>query len=329
MARAGSSKAIEAQLAALAELRSDPDRPEAQKQLDAALTGKHSVVAAAAAKIVGDFELDGFEPALRAAFERFLVDPVKNDPGCMAKAGVARALHALSARAFEVFLRGIRHVPREPVWGGTVDTAIELRGLCGLGLVRGGYPDALLELAELLADKEPMARIAAAQAIAYSERADIGLPLLRCKAKLGDTEPRVTSACLAGLLALAPHGSLPFVESFLTQSDPELREAALLALGESRVPEALPILQRAIAELTATPARTIAFTAVALLRSDAAWEYLLGCVRNESSGRARDALEALATYRHEPSLRARVLAAVAERDDRALSDHAERALRID
>jgi HEAT repeat protein len=286
------------------------------------------VLVAAAAKIVASAELEGFEPALCAAFERFMQQPVKKDPGCNAKANVVRALYGLSARAFDVFLRGIQHVQREPVWGGSVDTAIELRALCGLGLVRGDYPDALIELAELLADPEPMARLAAAQAVAYSERADIGLPLLRLKARLGDAEARVTGACLAGLLALAPHASLPFVERFLGAEDVAVREATLLALGESRLPAALPLLQRASEDTLASESRAVALMAIALMRSDTAWEYLLSLVRDASDGRARAAIDALATYRHEPSLRARTLSAVATRSERSLLEHAEHAFHL-
>jgi hypothetical protein len=55
-----------------------------------------------------------------------------------------------------------------------------------------------------------------------------------------------------------------------------------------------------------------------MLRSDAAWDYLVGVVADGAEGPARDAIEALAAFRHDAALRARVLQAVAGRADPAL-----------
>jgi hypothetical protein len=80
------------------------------------------------------------------------VNPVKSDPGCRAKVEIARALYELGEDPAAVFPRGVRHRQMEPVFGGREDTAAELRCVCALGLVRLQSPDALVELAELLAD---------------------------------------------------------------------------------------------------------------------------------------------------------------------------------
>jgi HEAT repeat protein len=320
-------KTLEQELARLRALRAEPERAETREALAQALASPRAALLTLAGNVIGEAELSGFAPALRAAFERCLEDAVKRDPGCAAKTSLARALYRLGERAHDVYLRGVRHVQREPVWGGSVDTAVELRGVCALALVRTDYPDALIELADLLADPEPTARVGAAQAIAYSERDDVGLPLLRVKARLGDVEPRVTAACFSALLALAPERSLSFVTGFLRDSAESVREAALLALGESRLAAALAPLCTA-AESAATAAeREVALTAIALLRSDEAWSYLLALVRDGSSGQARGALDALATYRADGKLRERVLAAVGERGDAGLGEHAERVLR--
>ena len=37
-----------------------------------------------------------------------------------------------------VFLRGLRHIQFEPVYGGRVDTAVDLRGASAFGLVESG-----------------------------------------------------------------------------------------------------------------------------------------------------------------------------------------------
>lgn len=319
---------LEDQLAALhAQLDADLYGESARAALQAALDAKQSVLVAAAASAIARGELAGFAPQLCAAFERFIDNAVKRDPGCRAKTAVAHALYRTEAAATPVFLRGIRLVQLEPVWGGTQDTAIELRGTCGLGLVRSGYPDALVELAELLADPEPMARAAAAQAIAYSERSDIGVPLLRLKALAGDADQRVTSACFSALLALAPERSLPFVAAFVQRSEPELREAAALALGESRLPQALVVLQELAARAVTADDCSVALLAVALVRSDAAWEYLIGLVREGGASQARAAVDAMATYRDDAGLSARVLAAAEERGDPRLLAHARTALK--
>jgi HEAT repeat protein len=248
------------------------------------------------------------------------------DPGCAAKTSLARALYRLGERAFDVYLRGVQHVQREPIWGGSVDTAAELRGVCALALVRADYPDALIELADLLADPEAAARVAAAQAIAYSERADIGLPLLHLKVRLGDVDPRVTAACFTALLALAPERSLPFVTGYVSDASAETREAALLALGESRLPAALAPLSAAVERAATAAERDVAFTAIALMRSDAGWDYLLAVVRDGSGSHAKGALDALATYRADSKLRTRMLAAVHERNDPELMAHAQQVL---
>jgi len=328
MGKGATSKALEQQLEELNRLRATPEAPEARAAIVRALESARAPLVEAAANIVANAELDGFEPALRDAFGRFVQQPAKSDPRCIAKTSTVRALYKLSARAFDVFLRGIRYVQSEPAWRGSHDTAAELRGLSALGLVRGGYPDMAVELAELLADREPMARLAAVQAIAYSERCDFGLPLLRFKARVGDEEPKVTAACFSGLLALAPHGSLSFIESFLASDDEGTREAALLALGESRLPDALSVLRRVVQEPLSSEFRATALMAIALMRTDGAWNYLLEVVREEGPARARQALDALATYRREPSLRERMLSAVAARADDELQKHADQALSI-
>ncbi|MBW4694187.1 MAG: hypothetical protein KME27_20785 [Lyngbya sp. HA4199-MV5] len=60
------------------------------------------------------------------------------------------------------------------------------------------YPLVMVELADLLVDPEPEARIGAARAIAYTQN-EQGVPLLRLRVKIGDTSP-VLSECLIALL---------------------------------------------------------------------------------------------------------------------------------
>jgi hypothetical protein len=323
MAKA-SKKGITEQIAELNALRESVDRPEAQAALRKALSAARAPLCAAAANIVAEAELSGFDAALLSAFDYWLEQPGKGDPGAAAKTACVRALYRVGARTHGAYLRGVRFVQLEPGWGAPQDSAVELRGLSALALVRTGYFDALVEIGELLADPEPMARLAAAQAVAYSERQDVGVPLLRFKARTGDADPRVLSACLAGLLHLAPDSSLSFVESFIDESKPETAEAALLALGESRLPAALDSLRRSAHSTLSQELRSVAFVAMGLLRSDAAWDYLLSVISEEHASSAGLALSALSAYRRVDSLRQRVLSAVQRRGQAALIGEAER-----
>lgn len=170
------SRTLEATLAELHELRRDPTSASAIDKLRAVLRGKSSHAAARAAAIAGEFEIAALLDDLVAAFDRFFDNPAKSDPGCAAKAAIADALYRIGAPCDTLFLRGVRSVQMEPVWGGRADTAGGLRTACAFGLVRMHYPDATIELADLLADAEAPVRAAAAQAIAYGEDA----PACRC-----------------------------------------------------------------------------------------------------------------------------------------------------
>jgi hypothetical protein len=320
---------LENGLASLNRLRETPRAPGADAALGRALASTEAPLVAAAANIVADGELEGFEPALIAGFERFLERPIKSDPGCHAKTAVARALYRTGAHSSSVFLRGVHHVQLEPVWGGKQDTAVELRGTCALGLVRCGYPDAMVELAELLADAEPMARTAAAHAIAYSERTDVGVPLLRHKVLCGDPDSRVLGACLSGLLGLAPDSSLPLVARFARGDRPELREVAMLALGESRLEAALPVLRQIAEAAVTTEERDLAMLAIALMRADKAWDYLIGQIADGTESQAMAALDALVPYRGDASLCERALTAATLRRAPRLFTHARKVLERD
>jgi hypothetical protein len=318
-----SRKGISDQIAELNALRDNVDGAEAQATLRKALSAARAPLCAAAANIVAEGEPSGFDAPLLAAFDYWVEQPAKADPGSAAKTACVRALYRLGARTHGAYLRGVHLVQLEPGWGSPQDTAVELRGLSALALVRTGYFDALVEVAELLADPEPMARLAAAQAVAYSERQDVGVPLLRLKARMGDADARVLAACLTGLLSLAPDSSLAFVEGFIDEAKPETAEAALLALGESRLPAALASLRRAAEATLSQELRSVAYVAMGLLRNDAAWDHLLSVIGEENASSAGLALSALAAYRGVDSLRQRVLTAVELRGQPALIAKAE------
>jgi HEAT repeat protein len=202
------------------------------------LTDRHAHVVAKAATLAGERSLHECMPDLMSAYARFLQDPVKRDPNCIAKKAIARALVTLECLSTDFFLEGIRYSQLEPIWGGTTDTAVDVRCSCAMGLAASGYPHAVAALTTLLADSEGRARAGAARAISCANPHE-AQPLLRFKVLIGDSEPDVAGECFAGLLAIAPNENLPFVATYLAGSDDAIREHAALALGESRHPLAL------------------------------------------------------------------------------------------
>lgn len=308
------SHRLEDTLAALNRLRDDPTSDAALAQLRQVLNGKSSHATAKAAQIAGEFEISALAPDLVTAFEQFMVNPVKSDPNCGAKAAIADALYRIGHEAETVFLRGIRYRQMEPVYGGRVDTAADLRAACGLGLVRMNHPEALVELADLLADPESRVRAAAAQAVAYYG-SDHGVPLLRLKVLSGDDDAAVISECLAALLRLAPASSLPFATRLLDALEPSISEAAALALGGSRLPEAFEVLRQWWDRIADMALRRTALLAIAMLRRDRPLDFLIALIKEANGPTAREAIVALAVYKHDDTVRQRVEACVIQRKD--------------
>ena len=114
----GRRQRLEDQLSELSALRAAPTSPETQAALRRALASRASHIVARAAEIVGQFQLSELDRDLVQAFERFMVNPTKTDPGCAAKTAVAEALYRMEAYQLDTYLVGIGHVQMEPVWGG-------------------------------------------------------------------------------------------------------------------------------------------------------------------------------------------------------------------
>jgi HEAT repeat protein len=315
-------KKLKEGLAELEELRENPRSSAAIEKIQEALTGTSNHLAAAAARIVGEYKLEMFEDLLVQAFERFMENPLKTDKGCAAKKAIAEALFQVGSHQEDLFLQGIRHIQLEPVYGGKEDTAAELRYVSAMGLVNTGYPDVMLELAHLLADNMLDARIGAIRAIAYALQ-DAGIPLLRFKALIGDEDGRVVYECFRALLDLSPRDSLPFVASFFDHDDPAVAESAALVLGESRLPEALDVLREGWENTLNQDLRRFILLAIAMLRYEEAIDYLLSLIANETQGIARDAIEALEMYQEDVQIWGRVQEIIGSRDDMDLSAAAQ------
>jgi HEAT repeat protein len=309
------SRRLEERLAELMHLRDDPTSEQTLAALQKALVDKDNFIVTRAAEMVREFYLNELESTLVRAFEKFMVNPVKTDPGCSAKTAIAETLYRLESYQSDVFLRGISHRQMEPVWGGQEDTAAKLRGVCALGLVRMNYPNVMIPLAHLLADEQADARISAARAIGYSGLEE-GVPLLRFKALTGDTHPKVLCDSFGALMKLAPESSLSFVAGFMKREDSTIVEAAALALGESQLTQALPFLEEAWEDTFDRELRKTFLMSIALLKQEKALEFLENLIIEGPRVHAQDAHEALIIYRNDQRIWQRVEKALQARGEK-------------
>jgi hypothetical protein len=283
----------------------DPSAPDATAELTRALQSKSNLVVARAATIIHDNLLSAFAGELVKAFERFMAAPMKTDKGCTALTAIAKSLYEINADADATFLLGLRHFQPEPVWGGSQDTAAELRGYSALGLVRNNHRDVLNELAELLMDPEPTARHMAARAIGYNQD-PTGAPLLRLKILAGDANYDVLTECLSSLVKLTPAKSVDFIGRLLDSKDDDLRQAAVLALGESRQPAAWELLRDRYDREILADGRKVLLLAMAMTRHTAAVEFLIETIAESDKLLATAAIEAMRIYRNDEAIKKRV-----------------------
>jgi hypothetical protein len=298
------------------------DRAAARDAITAALADKSNVVVAKAANLVADLKLGELAEPTAAAFDRFMVKATTTDKGCLAKTAIAKSLLAIEAPshvAQPVFVTGVRHLQPEPVWGGSADTAAELRGLCAIGLATIGYRDVLAELAELLMDREPEPRLAAARAIAHAGH-DTGALLLRMKLLAGDSRAEVLAECMASLAQLTPAASIEFLARFLEARDEETRQSAAAAIGSTHRPEAFALLRERYEKEITLDARRPLLLGVAMLRLPQAIDWLIERIETEHQQVAVVTLEAMRLYRNDDATRARINVAVARRDEQAVRE---------
>jgi HEAT repeat protein len=283
---------FEEQIAALDALRNAPEEARLDR-LRNALANKNNFIAAKAADLVREFDLQPLTPDLLKSFDHFFENPEKSDPQCWAKNAISRALAAFELQEPEVILRGMRHIQLEPVYGGRSDTAGTLRATCALALVqcRSLTNDELLtHLIDLFADKDKTVRAEVARAIEQVGSPSASL-LLRLRAVLGNDEPEVLGACYSGILRLEGVSAIPWISRFLLASDDVAGEAAL-AIAGTHSPQAFDALQKSLDAAPDPWFRSVLLSAIALTRQDAAVEFLLDLVNSESPDAER-AIEAV------------------------------------
>lgn len=292
------------------------DRTVASTTLAPFLADKHFRVVARAATVAGERSLPDLAPNLLAAYARFLDDPVKRDPNCIAKGAISRALVNLGCDDVDFYLAGIRYTQLEPVWGGSADSAIDVRCSCALGLVNTGYSRAIHELTTLLHDKESRARTGAAHAISCGNPREAEA-VLRLKVLVGDQEAEVIGECFTGILSIAPLECLPFVATYLGGENESIRDFAALAMGECRNPKVVEYLQAAWEASGALGEFPIVLIrAAALNRTEPAFDWLVSIIESGAQRHADAAVEALAVYERNTKLTERVKRALARRKGR-------------
>jgi hypothetical protein len=275
-------RGFEEQIAAIDRLRQLPDEARAEG-LRKALGHRNNFIVGKAADLVREFGLTNLTPDLLVCFDRFFENPVKTDRQCWAKNALSRALARFEHQDEGVFLRGMRHVQMEPVWGGQSDTAGTLRATCALALLQCRSlteRDLLAHLIELLADNDKSVRAEVVRAIEQLGSPSAAL-LLRLRAVLGADEPEVLGACYAGILRIEGVRAIPWVRRFLSAGDDNAAEAAL-AIAGTHSPEGFDALRESFAHADDPWWRSVLLSAVALTRQDGALEFLLELVRAES-----------------------------------------------
>jgi hypothetical protein len=289
---------IEDALNTLSELRRQPD----SERLRAFLGNRSNLVVAKAARIAGDLRITELVPDLAAAFHRLMADAAKLDKGCAGTTAIVGALYGMDYDSADVYLKGVRHIQMESAYGPPVDAAAQLRGDSALGLVGTRHTDALFEVVRLLADKEPRARMGAARAIG-SLVGETGELLLLLKVLAGDSEPDVLGECFSGMLACGAERSLRFVQGYLDHEDQAIAEAAILALGASRLPGAIDALREKWGRTVHGPIRKTLLLALATARQDSALEFLLSLVAEGDARVASEVVAALRAYRNDERMR--------------------------
>jgi HEAT repeat protein len=318
VAKRGKRQTLEEEQQALSAALATPDSEAARSALAAALGSARSLVVARAARFIKEQRLPGFEPALKQAFARFLENPIRSDPGCAAKLAALEALDYDECDDVAPFLRAARHVQKEPAWGPPVDTAASTRARAIVALARIGHEDFLLWAADLLNDAEYPVRQAAADALAHrGERA--GAALAALKIHIGDEEPQVLLAAMNALLALAPQWGLDQLRPLLGGADEPLREVACLALGQSRLDEALPLLLDALDGCARAEEREPLLRGMGLHRSERALRAMLELIAERHAVDAEAAIAALSVRRFEPGVAERVRAAARQNSRADLS----------
>lgn len=283
------------------------------------LGDRSNLVVAKAAKIARERGLIQLVPELVVAFKKLMADAPRLDKRCAAVTEIAMALYEMDYLEPDVYRQGLQHVQMEASFGPPTDAAATLRGICAQGLVRTRYPHALEEVVALLVDEQPPARVGAVRALA-TNGGEAGALALRLKALTGDLDVEVTAECFSGLLSARSDTAVNFVAGFADADDGAVSEAAILALGASRLPKAIELLKEKWQRAVPSATRKTILLALATSRDEAALTFLIAQVNEASVQTAAEIITALALHKSSDRIRQELSGAVDRRGERALLD---------
>src|SRR5437867_260007 len=199
-----SGRKLEDRVEKLRLLRTAKPDAEILDTIRKSLQDRSNLVVSEAAKCAGALRLQSLIPELLAAFDRLFEDPVKTDSKCWGKTAIAKTLTELDYDQSPPFVRGLRHVQMEAVWGGQEDVAEQLRSTCVLALVQCRdlrRVEIMQLLVEALSDGGDPIRVEAVRALAQLGGDDSAL-LLRLKARHGDRRPLIAGHVFDALIEL-------------------------------------------------------------------------------------------------------------------------------
>ena len=304
---------VQLALQALAEVATRPHDEATHALVRASLGHRSNHVVGRAARIAREANLAALGPDLVAAFPRFLEDPIRRDPGCVAKAEIVHALLSFEHPAPDVFLRGAAHVQKEP--GSVVPPSTRRRSSAEPAPSRWSSSN-IRRRSRSASGSWSMPRPPPGRAAsALSPRGaapDVAL-LFRFLALRGDDEPEVLADVFAGLLALSADVAVAFVVERLASENRDIARAAAMALGEARRSEAVVALRQHFPVEQRRDVRHAIILALATSRDDAAFDALLDVVARGSPADSKAAVQALQLYRHDEALQGRVHAVLKAR----------------
>ena len=307
-------------LARIAALRTIDDPKQLADGIEASLKERSGYVVARVAGLAAERGVRAAIPAIVKRLARLLNDSKPDDPNGAAALEMTRALVTLSAghEAEDVALVAVRYVRWEPVYGGSVDVGVSVRGNAAILLAAMGSTHATRCAVELLAEPDRPgtreqtnwpARADAARALTMIGT-DAGAAVLRFKLLLGNDDTNVLADCLAGLLTIERDAALPLATAMLSAADESQIEAALLALGAWRNARAFETLREHADRFLTSASRDLFLASVAMTRQAAAIDYLLELAATAAPALRKAAAEALEPLRPLPGIAARLDAAV-------------------
>jgi HEAT repeat protein len=175
---------------------------------------------------------------------------------------------------------------------------------------------------------EPESRRVAAQNLGFALPSKTSELLLRLKVLAGDESPEVLGDCFSSLLYAAPERSFDFVVGFLASGDPDVVQAASIALAQSQLRgRAVPLLVDRFRGSFGTEYKEIMLASIALARIPPAVDFLLKVVADEQPDLAAAAIRAMSCYRADEGMRERMREIVSSRGLRMLSEEFARSFR--